>query len=118
MNASHTTPTHETRTVAVEESEGQVVEERPGPVGLADRITAQQERARHAALLLVLLGLLFLLAHAGALRHRLTPFHGPMRLYPRPLLGRVEMGPGRASSRQARRGTVGPCDTAAMEETP
>ena len=43
---------HETRTIAVEESEGQLVEERPGPVGLADGVAAQKKRARHAALLL------------------------------------------------------------------
>src|SRR5262249_57987041 len=33
--------------VSFEEREGQVLEERPGPVALADRIAAQEERAVH-----------------------------------------------------------------------
>ena len=61
----------ETRLVAFEQSERQIVEERPGPEGLAHRLTAQQERAGHPTLLL--LRLLLFLPHPLALRHALTP---------------------------------------------
>jgi hypothetical protein len=37
----------QTHAVALEEPEGERLEERPGPVGLADPGTAQQERTRH-----------------------------------------------------------------------
>ena len=64
--------TDEARLVAFEQSERQTVEERPGSEGLADGLTAEQERAGHPTLLLLLLRLLLLLAHAFAFRHGLT----------------------------------------------
>ena len=38
---------HEAHLVSVEEAERQLVEERPGPVGLADRLAAQEQRPGH-----------------------------------------------------------------------
>ena len=38
---------HEAHLVSVEETERQLVEERPGPVGLADRLAAQEQRPGH-----------------------------------------------------------------------
>jgi len=57
--------------VAFEQPEGQTVEE-PGPVGLADALTAEQERSSHPTSLLLLRLLLFL-PHARTFRHGLTP---------------------------------------------
>src|SRR5207244_12829244 len=64
----------ETGLVALEQPERQAVEERPGRVRLADGLATEQERARHPSLLLRL-GLLLFLPHAGSLRHELTPSH-------------------------------------------
>src|SRR5437773_2547892 len=58
--------------VAFEQSEGQIVEERPASVSHAHGLAAEQERARHSTLLLGLLRLLLFLPHAGAFRHGLT----------------------------------------------
>ena len=44
-------------------------------VRLADRLTAEQERAGHPTLLLFLLRLLLFLLHTLAFRHGLTPPH-------------------------------------------
>src|SRR5207245_7717331 len=63
----------ETGLVAFEQPERQIVEERPSSVGLAHRLTTEQERPGHStSLLLLLLRLLLLLLHALALRHWLT----------------------------------------------
>src|SRR5262249_21788863 len=58
--------------VPFEQSQGQTVEERPGPVGLADLLTAEEERPGHPTSLLLLRLLLFL-PHARTFRHGLTP---------------------------------------------
>ena len=65
--------TDETGLVAFEQSKRQTVEERPGSVGLADGLTAEQERAGHPPSLLLLLRLLLFLPHACTFRHGLTP---------------------------------------------
>ena len=62
----------ETGLVAFEQPERQIVEERPSSVGLAHRLTTEQERPGHSTSLLLLLRLLLLLLHALALRHWLT----------------------------------------------
>jgi hypothetical protein len=74
--------TDETGLVAFEEPERELFEERPGPVGLADRLTAEEQRPGHPALLLLLRLLLFLL-HAHALRHALTPLPRMIIPFPR-----------------------------------
>ena len=71
--------TDEARLVAFEQSERQTVEERPGSEGLADGLTAEQERAGHPTLLLLLLRLLLLLAHAFAFGHGLTSSRRALR---------------------------------------
>src|SRR5262249_29885214 len=57
--------------ITFEQSQGQAVEERPGAVGLAEILTAEQERSGHPASLLLRLLLFF--PHARTFRHGLTP---------------------------------------------
>src|SRR5262249_13260248 len=71
--------------VAFEQPKRQTAEERPGPVGLADAFTAEQERPGHPSSLLLLRLLLFL-PHARTFRHGLTPSH---RTPPRSALRRL-----------------------------
>jgi hypothetical protein len=59
---------HEADLVPFEEPERELFEESPGPVGLADRVAAQEKRGGHPALLFLLRLLLFLL-HAHAFGH-------------------------------------------------
>jgi hypothetical protein len=65
---------HETSLVPLGEPERQILEERPRPVSLADRLAAQEKRPDHPALLFLLLRLLLFLPHARSLGHVITPF--------------------------------------------
>ena len=66
--------THQTDLVSLGEPERQILEERPRPVSLADRLAAQEKRPDHPALLFLLLRLLLFLPHARSLGHVITPF--------------------------------------------
>jgi hypothetical protein len=70
---------HETRLVALGKPERQLIEERPGPVGLTDRLAADEERASHPNYFFFCLGFFFSFCMLLPFATALTPLRRSSR---------------------------------------